>query len=154
MGEPTVSGEKGLRPCPNCGAPWQRTELLSEARRGGGYRVLCHVCEHEWDDMHASHAARDTASRQRARSMLDRQNEAYRHSPCGTWAQRWIPGVCKHSEVRCTHGDEIIGRRYRRRVCMVCGRALAGPLPAECFFTGEPHPSTAADFGSRGGSDV
>lgn len=73
------------------------------------------------------------------RYMLDRQNEAYRHAPCGTWAQRWIPGVCKHPETRCTHGDEIIHRRFRRQVCMVCGRSLDRDLPEMCFFTGKLH---------------
>lgn len=86
-------------------------------------------------------SARTPEQQRRLRYMLDRQDEAYRACPCGTWAQRWIPGVCKHPDVRCTHGDEIIGRRFRRRVCMVCGRSLDGPLPAMCFFTGEPHPS-------------
>lgn len=85
--------------------------------------------------------ARTSEQQRRLRFMLDRQDEAYRKSPSGTWAQRWIPGICKHAEVRCTHGDEIIGRRFRRRACMVCGRSLNGPLPVECFFTGEPHPS-------------
>lgn len=71
--------------------------------------------------------------------MLDRQDEAFKNGPDGTWAQRWIPGVCKHLRTRCVHGDEIIGRRFRRQVCMVCGRALQRPLPYLCFFTGEPH---------------
>lgn len=68
---------------------------------------------------------------------------AFAHGPTGTWAQRWIPGVCDHELIRCTHGDEIIGRRFRRRVCMVCGRALKGELPEICFFTDEPHPGVA-----------
>lgn len=73
--------------------------------------------------------------------MLDRQTEAYHGALTGSWAQRWIPGVCRHEQVRCTHGDEIIHRRFRRQVCMVCGRSLDRDLPVECFFTGKPHPS-------------
>lgn len=84
----------------------------------------------------------------RARHMLARQDEAYRSGPSGSWLQRWVPGVCRHERVRCTHGDEIIGRRYRRRVCLVCGRSLKGPLPAECYFTGAPHSGSTA-----GGND-
>jgi hypothetical protein len=75
----------------------------------------------------------------RVRFMLDRQDEAYRRSPSGPWWKRWLPGMCKHERVRCTHGDEIIGRRWRRRVCLNCGRSLKGPLPVECFFTGGTH---------------
>jgi hypothetical protein len=82
------------------------------------------------------------SARDRLRYMNDRLIEAYNQGPSGTWAQRWLPGACKHERVRCTHGDEIIGRRYRRRVCMVCGHALDGPLPVECFFTSKPHPSS------------
>jgi hypothetical protein len=67
-----------------------------------------------------------------------RQNLAYA-GPTGTWPQRWLPFVCRHEQVRCTHGDEIIGRGWRRRVCMVCGRALRGDLPRMCFFTEKPH---------------
>lgn len=69
---------------------------------------------------------------------VERQDLAYAGAS-GTWAQRWLPSVCKHAEIRCTHGDEIIARRWRRRVCMVCGRSLTGPLPAYCFFTERPH---------------
>lgn len=78
---------------------------------------------------------------ERLELMLARLDAAYRAGVSGTWAQRWVPGVCDHEVVRCTHGDEIIGRRFRRRVCMVCGRSLKGPLPRLCFFTGELHPS-------------
>lgn len=46
---------------------------------------------------------------------------------------------CPHLRVRCTHGDEIIGRGWRRRVCLDCGAALEGPLPEPCTWTGEPH---------------
>lgn len=77
----------------------------------------------------------------RLRFMHDRMDEAYHRGPTGSWAQRWLPGVCRHEDVRCTHGDEIIGRRFRRRVCRVCGRSLDGPLPEVCFFTGTPHSS-------------
>lgn len=68
------------------------------------------------------------------------QDEA-RRSPTGTWAQRWLPWVCKHEQVRCTHGDEIVARNFHRRVCLVCGRALKGDLPETCFFspTEQPH---------------
>lgn len=76
---------------------------------------------------------------ERVRFMRARQDLAYNVGPVGSWAQRWIPGVCRHASVRCTHGDEIIGRRWRRRVCLLCGRSLRGPLPEPCFFTGEPH---------------
>lgn len=71
---------------------------------------------------------------------IHRQDLAYA-GPTGTWAQRWLPFICKHEHVRCTHGDEIIARRWRRRVCMDCGRALRGELPAICFFTEQLHPS-------------
>jgi rubrerythrin len=75
----------------------------------------------------------------RVEYMRERQDEAYKAGPTGTWAQRWIPGVCKHERTRCVHGDEIIGRNTRV-VCMVCGHALRDrPLPEECFFTGLPH---------------
>ena len=83
--------------------------------------------------------AESRSAREWLEFVRDRQNLAYRVGPSGTWAQRWIPGVCKHTSVRCTHGDEINGRGGRRRVCMVCGRALRGPLPVECFFTGKAH---------------
>lgn len=82
--------------------------------------------------------------RDTARFIAHRQDEAYRRAPWGSWAQRWLPGVCQHDHVRCTHGDEIIGRGFRRRVCLVCGRSLRGDLPEMCFFTGEPHPSVVS----------
>lgn len=50
-------------PCPACGAPWKLTEITGAARHGGGYRLLCHGCEHRWDDPHASHGERHTARR-------------------------------------------------------------------------------------------
>lgn len=75
-----------------------------------------------------------------AQFIWDRQTEAYFRAPFGSWRQRLLPGVCKHQQVRCTHGDEILARRMRRRVCMVCGRSLPGALPVVCFFTGQPHP--------------
>jgi hypothetical protein len=77
--------------------------------------------------------------RQTAAFLANRQDEAYRRAPYGSWAQRWLPFVCKHTLVRCTHGDEIIARGFRRRACMVCGRSLRGPLPALCYFTGTLH---------------
>jgi hypothetical protein len=77
--------------------------------------------------------------RAEAQFMINRQDEAFRRAPWGTWSDRWIPGVCKHRHVRCTHGDEINLRGGARRACLVCGRTLLGPLPDECFFTGSPH---------------
>ena len=50
-------------PCPGCDAEWTRTEIMGEARHGGGYHLRCHVCGHEWDDVHASHHERETAHR-------------------------------------------------------------------------------------------
>jgi hypothetical protein len=50
--------------CPRCHAPWERTELTGEAHHGGGYRVHCHECDHEWDDRNASHGDRQTARRE------------------------------------------------------------------------------------------
>lgn len=88
------------------------------------------------------------------RFMLARTDEAYHGGPQGSWKQRWLPGVCRHERVRCTHGDEILGRRGRRQVCLVCGRSLDRPLPVECFFTGKPHPSRADHIGSKDGSDA
>lgn len=73
--------------------------------------------------------------------IIDSQYLAYKFAPFGTWVERWVPFVCKHDAIRCTHGDEIIGRRFRRRVCLLCGRSLKGPLPKECFFTGLNHSS-------------
>jgi len=75
-----------------------------------------------------------------AQALWDRIDEGQRW-PTGTWAQVWIPGVCRHETVRCIHGDEIIARRWRRRLCMVCGRALRGDLPRVCWFSGRVHPS-------------
>lgn len=91
--------------------------------------------------MSTEHEREGGEGAERVRFMLDRQDEAYKRGPTGTWAQRWIPGVCRHERVRCTHGDEIIHRRFHRQVCMVCGRSLDRDLPIECFFTGKPHPS-------------
>lgn len=79
--------------------------------------------------------------------MKARMDEAYKFCPFGSWFERWIPGVCKHDMVRCTHGDEIIGRNFKRRVCMRCGKALKGPLPDICFFTGKPHRSRLSEEG-------
>lgn len=83
----------------------------------------------------------DDHANERVRYMLNRMEEAYKYAPYGNWFQRWIPGVCKHERIRCTHGDEILGRKMRRRVCLTCGRSLEGPLPFKCFFTQEIHPS-------------
>jgi hypothetical protein len=70
--------------------------------------------------------------------LWDRQTQGYR-GPYGSWAQRWIPGVCKHEDVRCIHGDEIVARNFRRRLCLVCWRALEGDLPETCWFTLTSH---------------
>ncbi len=57
-----------------------------------------------------------------------------------TIVRLYLPLVgCPHSRVRCTHGDEIIERGFKRRVCLDCGRALDGPLPDPCAQTGLPH---------------
>jgi hypothetical protein len=88
-------------------------------------------------------------SDERAAYYFERQNLAYA-GPSGTWAQRWLPFVCRHATVRCTHGDEIIHRRWRRRVCMVCGRALRGPLPALCFFTEQLHRTARRPLSAAG----
>lgn len=71
--------------------------------------------------------------------IFDRQTEAYKKAPTGTWLEKWFPKYCKHIKIRCTHGDEIIAKKFRRKVCMICGRSLKGPLPYICFFTGKPH---------------
>lgn len=71
--------------------------------------------------------------------MIEKFEEAYFKAPFGSFWQRWIPGVCKHTLIRCTHGDEILARKGRRRVCMMCGRSLTGSIPGMCFFTGKPH---------------
>lgn len=60
---------------------------------------------------------------------------------------------CHHEHTRCTHGDEIIARRYRRIVCLDCGRALAGPLPDVCYETGRPHESASAERDRLAGWD-
>ena len=67
-----------------------------------------------------------------------------RYEPYGTWGQRWLPGCCPHDDVRCTHGDEIIARGFRRRVCRRCGGARHGSLPETCYWSGRPH-SRGAD---------
>lgn len=56
---------------------------------------------------------------------------------------------CKHENVRCIHGDEIWQRRYRRRACLTCGRALKGPLPERCTVSGKPHASFYGDTQPR-----
>ena len=146
---PDVSTSAAISPCPRCAAHWTSTEIMGAARRGGGYHLRCNECGHGWDDPNASHGQRETEHRrirERMTFMRTRQDIAYKAAPTGSWLQRWVPGVCRHDgAIRCTHGDEIIGRGFRRRVCMVCGRALKGPLPDECFFTGELHPSASSN---------
>ena len=46
---------------------------------------------------------------------------------------------CKHLNLRCVHGDEIIYRGYKRVVCVDCGKALELALPEKCWYTGENH---------------
>lgn len=77
------------------------------------------------------------------RRFLTRMNEARNCYPNGTWAQRWIPGVCKHEHTRCVHGDEIMHRGWRRTACLTCGRSLKRPLPEMCWFSRKPHASAA-----------
>lgn len=50
---------------------------------------------------------------------------------------KWL--FCKHENVRCVHGDEIVHRRYRRVACLDCGRSLKRDLPSMCWFTGTIH---------------
>lgn len=76
-----------------------------------------------------------------AELIIRMQNEAKR-PPSGNWFQKWIPGVCWHLKTRCVHGDEIVQLKWRRVVCMVCGRGLKEPLPIICFFTGKAHSIT------------
>lgn len=82
-----------------------------------------------------------STQRERIIEALERQ-DAGRRWPTGNWRQRLLPGVCKHETVRCIHGDEINHSRFRRVRCMVCGRALRGPLSEPCFYTGKRHSST------------
>lgn len=61
------------------------------------------------------------------------------------FARVWIPGVCKHENTRCIHGDEGWARMtmwrgiVRRQACLDCGRALDRGLPDICTTTGTPH---------------
>ncbi len=80
--------------------------------------------------------------REQAQAQWDRMAEARTEHPHGTWVQRWLPWVCKHDEVRCVHGDEIIARGFRRVACLVCGRSLDRDLPVMCWFSGERHVGT------------
>lgn len=48
--------------CPHCG-PDADTEMVSEADHGGGYRMRCNDCGHEWDDPNMSHGARTAAAK-------------------------------------------------------------------------------------------
>lgn len=92
----------GLRtrpmPCPECGAPWKATEITGAAHRGGGYRIMCHSCEHRWDDPHATYEERRVA----------RRNPPADHNPPVTWAD--IIGVFIHGgdDVR-SHGKMVAG---------------------------------------------
>ena len=49
-----------------------------------------------------------------------------------------LPRRCRHLRRRCVHGDEIIALRFRRAVCLRCGRALR-ELPATCSYSGRRH---------------
>lgn len=92
----------------------------------------------------------DGDARDRLETLMARQDLAHA-GPTGTRVQRWLPFVCRHESVRCAHGDEIVARRWRRRVCLVCGRALRGDLPTMCFFTEKPHPQLAQGSYPGGG---
>lgn len=84
--------------------------------------------------------------REGAERLMARMNHARREEPTGTWRQRWVPRVCKHADVRCVHGQEIVDRGSRV-ACRVCGGSLRRrPLPEVCWFTGHPHST-----GTRGG---
>lgn len=73
--------------------------------------------------------------------MLKQQDIAFGPGS-GTLLQKLIPGVCKHKEVRCCHGDERFVALTR---CLVCRRRNVGSWPIVCFFTGLPHRWTAPD---------
>lgn len=78
-------------PCPACGAPWKLTEILGAARRGGGYRMRCLACDHQWDEPLASHEGRH-----RARSAAKRRLD--------TWEQRrppttWVDVLTEHPQI-------------------------------------------------------
>lgn len=50
--------------------------------------------------------------------------------------------LCKHTRLRCVHGDEIIARGFARAACLDCGRSRRRePLPAVCSVTGRLHAS-------------
>lgn len=86
--------------------------------------------------------AHDRHLREQRKGKFDAQkhrDEAHYLPPTGSFLDRWFPGWCDHLRVRCVHGDEVNDRGGRRRVCMICGRSLKGPLPRVCFFTGEEH---------------
>jgi hypothetical protein len=64
-------------------------------------------------------------------------------------ARFWIPGVCKHQNTRCIHGDEGWARMnwrgvVRRQACLDCGRALNRGLPPICTVTQKLHPHLRA----------
>jgi hypothetical protein len=52
----------------------------------------------------------------------------------------WKMLRCKHLNVRCVHGEEILATGARR-ACTDCHRYLRGPLPEVCTFTGLRHGS-------------
>ena len=54
-------------------------------------------------------------------------------------AERWWKGRCRHTHVRCVHGDEINAVGGKRRRCLDCGRPLPGQLPHICTVTGRSH---------------
>lgn len=51
----------------------------------------------------------------------------------------WLAWRCRHGNVRCIHGDEIIFRGWKRVLCLDCGRALPGDLPLVCWYSGDVH---------------
>lgn len=56
-----------LSSCPNCGAGWKEQEAVSAAHHGGGYHVLCHNCEHKYDDVQFSYGERQSEQIREAR---------------------------------------------------------------------------------------
>lgn len=52
------------------------------------------------------------------------------------WLKRLF---CKHRNVRCVHGDEIIRRNWRRVACLDCDASLARGLPPYCHTTRKLH---------------
>jgi hypothetical protein len=58
---------------------------------------------------------------------------------CVRWALLVFRPWCRHWNVRCIHGDEIIAANLKRIRCLDCGRSLDGPIPDPCFYTGQAH---------------